>query len=210
MKVTNLTTSPKSFQDLRGKLIEATEDELVICQFTSAAIFIGKTADESKVVHLDYCDVAKLPIIRTQSPHSSSGYHDANQFRTLGVITKASNFPFLTRPWSRGPTTAQGGRVLAGIMESALDAVGIKAKCRGNDILLDDKKIGHFGAPKYPDVIMLSAHILLDWDIAKAEQAIISPKHDMREYVRGLKELGYDISFDQMRDAFVTEWEKVF
>ena len=49
MKVTNLTTSPESFQDLRGKLIEATEDELVICQFTSAAVFIGKNADEEKV-----------------------------------------------------------------------------------------------------------------------------------------------------------------
>lgn len=205
MKVTDLKTSPKSFQDLRGKLIEAKEDELVICQFTSAAVFIGKNADEQKVTHK-----TKSAIIRTASPHGSSAYHDKNEFRVLGIITKASNFPFLRRPWTKAPTVAQGQRVLADIMRAALNTVGVKVICTGDNILAEDKKVGRFGALLYDKVIMLSGHILLDWDIDAAEKAITSPKHNMREHVRGLKELGHEISFKQMREAFVAAWEEVF
>jgi lipoate-protein ligase A len=205
VKITDFKGSPKAFQDLRDKLIEATEDELVICQFTSAAVFIGKNADEQKVTHS-----TKTPLIRTGSSHGSSAYHDKNEFRVLGVITKASDFPFLRRPWTKGPTIALGRRVLADIMKAALNAVGVKVACRGDNILVHDKKVGHFGALLYDKVMMLSGHILLDWDIDAAEKTLISPKHNMREHVRGLKELGYNITFEQMRETFITAWEAVF
>jgi len=203
MKVTDLgKVSPQHFQNLRDEFTEATEDQLVVCQLDSPAVFMGHSSDEASVVHSDYCHEHKVPVLRSKMRHGVSGYHDKNEFRFCAVITRAS----------RPLTASQGHRLLAQVTIETLNACNVSARCTGNNIFVGDKKIGSFSAYVFnlAKVIVLSGHILLDWDIDTAEQAITSPRHNMREHVRGLKELGYEITFDKMRDAFITAWDAIF
>ena len=213
MKVTDSQGSPQAFQNKRNALIDASEDELVVFKFTSSAVTIGRNADEALVVHSDYCHQGNIPVIRTQMPHGSSGYHDSNEFRICAVVNRDSQFAFLRRPYTRRCTSAMGWQTLRGIVVNALHRLGVEARCMGNDIVVrigrEDKKIGVITVPAFEKVLMFNVHILLDWDIDTAEKAIKS-KTDMRQKVKGLKELGHNISIKQMRDAFVTAWEEVF
>jgi len=213
MKVTDSQGSPQAFQNRRNALIDASEDELVVFKFTSNAVTMGKNADKALVVHSDHCHESKIPVIRTQMPHGSSGYHDPNEFRICAVVNRDSQLEFLRRPWTRKCTSARGWQTLRGIVLTALHSLGVEARCMGNDIVVridgEDKKIGVITVPSFEKMLMFNVHILLDWDIETAEKAIKS-KTNMREKVRGLKELGHTITFKQMRDAFVTAWEEVF
>jgi lipoate-protein ligase A len=211
VKVTELrNVSPQSFHDLRNKADEAKKDELVICKFKRPAVFIGIHSDEASVVHSDYCKDKEIPVIRINAAYKTSGYHDKNEFRIFAIVKKNSNYPFLKSSWSGKPSQVQATRIFSQTITSALSEVGVKAKVIGDNIIVNDKKVGRLSVRILLNILRFAGHILLDWDIDTAEKAIISPKHGMREHIRGLKELGYDITFDQMRDAFVAAWDKIF
>jgi len=205
--------SPQSFQDLRDKLSEALEDELVICQFAKPAVFIGTSADEEAMVYANYCTKRKIPVIYTDGVHKSSSYHDSNEFRVFAVVRKDSDYPFLKSPWSEKLSQMQSLRIFAHIMVSTLSKFNVRATHQGDNLLVrletNEVKIGRLST-RVSSHVRFSGHILLDWDIDTAEKAIVSPKHDMREHVKGLKELGYNVTFEQLRDSFIQAWQEVF
>jgi lipoate-protein ligase A len=193
--------SPRYFRDLRDKLVDSTENKLIICQLKKGAraVFIGSSTDESKLVQKEYCKKGKIPVLRTKMPHGVSGYHDSSEFRACATVKR-----------SIIQQQVPGFRLMAKVAITALENAGIKTRIQGNNLFADEKKIGGVSAYAFKSNIIMCVRILLDWDIDTAEKAIVSPKHNMREHMSGLKALGYDITFDTMKAAFLKAWNEVF
>jgi len=180
-------------EDFRSSLLVTTENSLAFLQEAGRSVSLGAQADESNV-RSDFCRAEGIPIIRNIMPHGAVGYHDSGEFRLCAAINN----------------TSYGIRHLYKVAATALDFLSINADFEGNNILVSGKKIGTITTPRFDSVTLFNVHILLDWDIDTAEKAIISPRHDMREHIRTLKELGKGVSFDELRDAFKESFQQVF
>lgn len=202
MKVLDFRGVSRSWlEDFRSGLSATTENSLAFLQEAGRSVSLGARADESNV-HSDFCKAEGIPVIRNTMPHNAVGYHDSGEFRLCAAINNTGDYIV--------SNAGIGQRCFAKVVTTALHSLGIDAECEGNNILISDKKIGTFTVYQFGEVIIFNAHILLDWDIDTAEKSIISPKHDMREGIRTLKQLGRDISFDKMKEAFLRAWQNTF
>ncbi|MBA7615030.1 hypothetical protein ES703_22306 [subsurface metagenome] len=189
-------------EDFRRGLSTTTENTLAFCQLADRAVVMGARAIELERVHSDYCKANGIPVIRSVLPHGETGYSDSGEFRVCAAINNTSGYAI--------SSTNMGRRYLSKVIIAALNFLNINADWEGCNIFVSGKKIGAVTAYQFSDVILLKSHVFLDWDIDTAEKAIISPKHDMRERIRTLKQLGKDVSFDELKDAVKQAFQQVF
>lgn len=176
------------------------EPSLTFIQETGKSVTLGAHA-HVKNVYSNYCRDSNIPTIRNIMPHSAVGYHDSGEFGLYATINDTSHV---------FSSSINGKRYLFKAVTAALNFLNVDADCVGNNILVSGKKIGTITAYRFGGVILFHAHVLLDWDFDIAEKAIISPKHDMGEHMRTLKQLRNVVSFDELKNAMSEAYQQVF
>lgn len=165
---------------------------LLVEQPASPLIPVGKNTDLNSTVRLQFCKENGIPIIRTVSPHASSGFYDNNTIRCV-LVAKSPLFP----SWELF------NRLFYKSIVASLKVLGIQAEHppKSNNILIGQKKASTSSGGLFGNTMMMSCTLSLDFDYDLAEKAIISKKV-MREWVTTInKELGRNVSFDEVCDA---------
>lgn len=187
-------------EDFRSGLLVLGKNSLAFVQEEGKAVTLGAYAREPNV-YSNYCIENNIPIIHNIMPHGAVGYHDSGEFGLYATINDTSHVFSSSR---------NGIRYLFKAVTAALNFLNVDADCVGNNILVSGKKIGTITAYRFGGVILFHAHVLLDWDFDAAEKAIISPKHDMGEHMRTLKQLRNVVSFDELKNAMREAFQMVF
>lgn len=159
---------------------------LLLTQLAGEHVSIGRMAGISQMVQLDFCRRNGIPITRSFSPSRTSAFIDSNSIRCLAVATKS--------------ITEQ---VFYEAAVTSLRALGLEAEHipKTNDIVVKGRKVSVCSVHPHGNSILFPWSIALDFNHDRAEQAILSPK-DMREWVTTIKkELGKEVSVDELKGA---------
>lgn len=203
MRVLDLSLNPEELASLRDSLVNATEDSLIFCRLQGRTVHIGRRGAMPARVHSDYCIAHNIPVFRLASTGyaNSSGYHDQDEFRIAMVITNKGDIIL---------SSAEGIQRLQQTMKTALAHLEVDALLEGNNISVGSQKIGALTAYAFGDTILFNLKVLMGWDIDTAEKAIISPVHNMRTHISSLSQLGKDVTFGQLKDAFINALPEEF
>lgn len=167
---------------------------LLFTQLAGEYVGIGKNASIKQVVDLDFCKANRIPVIRTVSPHRTSGFVDSNTIRTLLVVKKD------TPPFSDMDKAEQ---LFYEAAVASLKSLGLKAEHipKTNNVVVKGKKVSICNLYVRGNIILFRWSIALDFNYDRAEKAIYSSK-DMREWVTTVKkELGREVSVDELKGA---------
>lgn len=195
--ITLRNIDPYTFQCVREVLTtsigkDIAPSTLLVEQPASPLIPVGKNTNLNSTVRLQFCKEKGIPVIRTASPHGSSGFYDSNSIRCV-LVTKSPLFP----NWELF------NRFFYESIVASLKVLGIQAEHQpgSNNIIIGQKKASTSSGGVFGKTMMMSCTLTLDFDYDLAEKAIISKK-DMREWVTTInEELGRKVSFDEVCDA---------
>jgi len=188
---------PYTFQCVRETLTTSVDrgiapSTLLLEQPSSPFIAVGKFTNVGSIVNVAFCQESGIPIIRTISPHASHGFYDQNCLRCI-FVAKSLLFP----------DSPIFYKFFYKAVMASLRNLGIQADHQPdtNNILIEQKKLSVISQGVFGETMMMSCSLPLDFDYDSAEKAIISKK-DMRQWVTTInKELGRDVSFDEVLDA---------
>lgn len=173
---------PYVFQCLREVLTESPRT-MLFTQLLGEHVSIGKNANLTKMVRQDFCKENGIPIIRSMSPVKTQVFVDENTIRCLVVANE--NIPFYEA-------------AVASLKYFGLDARHIQDT---NNIVIKEQKVSVCNIHSHRNSILFPWSIALDFNYDRAEKAIISPK-DMRGWVTTVKkELGREVSVDELKGA---------
>lgn len=197
---------PHRYQCTRDVLVASISNgwapyTLFFAQLSGEAVFIGRNSDINQKVHLDFCKENQIPVIRSDIPNKSSSFHDSNSLRSSLIINSES-------PLVSNPSLVED--FLWRCPVSMLESLGIPAEHhpKTNNIVIGGKKLSVASFHVIGGAIIFSYSVLIAFNYERAARAIISPK-DMQEWLTTLKkELGRDVSVDEVRTAIIQSYQK--
>jgi len=188
-------TDVNTFQCLQEVFPEsAVSAPILLLEEPREQISIGQKAIVDKAVHLDFCEANDIPIVRSPFPHSSSMYCCGQALK--GLLAIALESPLMT-------DVEVGKKLVIESLIASLDNLSLTASFlpRSNNITVGEKKILPIISRIHQNVLLFGFTLLLDFNYDRAEKVLISKK-DMRENLTTIrKELGRDVTFDEVKNA---------
>jgi len=160
---------------------------LLFTQLAGAHVSIGRMANISQMVHLDFCKNNGILVTRSFSPIRTSAFIDSNSIRCLAVANRDT----------------MASQLFYEAAVASLRGLGLQAEHipKTNDIVVKGRKVSICSVHPHGNSILFPWSIALDFNHGRAEQAISSPK-DMREWVTTVKaELGREVSVDELKSS---------
>jgi len=160
---------------------------LLFTQLAGEHVSIGRMASISQMVHPDFCMSNNIPVVRSFTSVRTSAFIDSNSIRCLAVVNKDIIAP----------------QLFYEAAVASLKGLGLKAEHvpETNNIVVKGKKLSVCSVQTHGNSILFPWSIALDFNHDRAEKAIYSLKN-MRDWVTSAKkELGREVSVDELKDA---------